>query len=531
MDFDIVIKNGRIIDGIGNPCFRADVGIKNSKIAKIGRLTGISATRELDATGLVVSPGYIDTHSHSDLMLLVEPEAEQKIMQGITTEILGQDGLSVAPLPVPIFESWKKRLAGLLGTPKIEWDWVSVGDYFQRLERSGTATNVAYLVPHGAVRACVMQFEDRSPTTKELAQMQDLVDQSMRAGAIGLSTGLIYPPCTYAKGTEELITLCKLVGAFRGVFVIHMRNESDFIMEALNETIEISNETGVAVHISHLKVAGRRNWDKIDHVLKRIDEARVQGIDITFDQYPYIAGSTMLAAVLPPWVMVGGTEEALKRLKDPKEREKIKKDIDQGIPGWENIVGRGDWNDILVSFVPSEKNRQFMGKRIPEIANLVGKDPADTAFDLLIEEDLVVSMVTFWGSESLVYTAMRHPQGMFATDGLLGGKPHPRVYGTYPRILGKCVREDHIIALEEAVRKMTSFPAQRFGLRDRGLIREGMAGDITIFDPDHVLDKATFEDPIQFPEGIKYVLVNGVVVKEGNHHMGSLPGRVLRHQR
>ncbi|MFQ5822015.1 MAG: amidohydrolase family protein, partial [Candidatus Heimdallarchaeota archaeon] len=224
------------------------------------------------------------------------------------------------------------------------------------------------------------------------------------------------------------------------------------------------------------------------------------------------------------------TEEALKRLKDPKEREKIKKDIDQGIPGWENIVGRGDWNDILITFAPSEKNRQFMGKRIPEIANLVGKDPADTAFDLLIEEDLVVSMVTFWGSESLVYAAMRHPQGMFATDGLLGGKPHPRAYGTYPRILGKCVREDQIIALEEAVRKMTSFPAQRFGLRDRGLIREGMAGDITIFDPDHVLDKATFEDPIQFPEGIEYVLVNGVVVKEGNHHTGCLPGRVLRHQ-
>lgn len=529
--YDILIQNGLIIDGSTKPRFKADIGLRDGIIQRIGNLAGVKANQTFNVEGLIVCPGFIDVHSHSDLMLLVEPEAEQKIMQGITTEILGQDGLSVAPLPVSILESWKKRLAGLLGVPAIEWDWTSVEDYFQRLERRGTATNVAYLVPHGAVRACVMKFEDRSATTKELAQMQDLVVQSMQAGAIGLSTGLIYPPCTYARGAKELITLCKLVAAFRGVFVIHMRNESDYIMEALNETIEVGKEAGVAVHISHLKVAGRRNWDKIDQVLNQIDEARSQGIDITYDQYPYIAGSTMLAAVLPPWVMVGGTEEALKRLKDPKEREKIKRDIDQGIPGWENIVGRGDWNDILVTFAPSVKNRQFMGKRIPEIANHVGKDPADIAFDLLIEEDLAVSMVTFWGSEALVYTAMRHPQGMFGTDGLLGGRPHPRVYGTYPRILGKCVREDQIIALEEAVRKMTSFPAQRFGFRDRGLIKEGMAGDITIFDPDHVLDKATFGEPIQFPEGIEHVIVNGVVVKEGKHHTGSLPGKVLRHQR
>ncbi len=527
--YDIILRNGKLIDGTTNPGYDANIGIQNGRLQRIGHIGGEQAAQIIDVEGLVVSPGFIDTHSHSDLMLLVEPKATQKIMQGITTEILGQDGISVAPHPVTISQSWRKQLSGLLGNPSIEWDWNSVGEYFQRLEKKGTATNVAYLVPHGTVRTCVMELENRAATPEELGQMEKQIDQAMQEGAIGMSTGLIYPPCVYAKGQSELIALCKRVSAYNGVFVIHMRNESDQIIEALQETVEIGNAANIAIHISHIKVAGRRNWDKMELLLKGIDEARELGSDITVDQYPYIAGSTMLAAVLPPWVHVGGTDEVLKRLKDPETREKIKMDIKRGLPGWENIVGRGDWNDILITYLPSEKNRQFTGKRIPEIANLMGKDHADTAFDLLIEEDLTVSMVTFWGSEKMVTTAMRHPVQMVGTDGLLGGKPHPRVYGTCPRILGKYVREEQIISLEEAIRKMTSLPAQRFGFHDRGLIREGMIGDLVCFDPEHVIDTATFEEPHQFPVGIEYVLVNGIVVKEGNQHTGALPGQILRH--
>jgi len=530
MMFDILIKDGLIIDGTTNPGFRADIGLRDGKINRIRNLAKAEASQTINAQDHVVSPGFIDTHSHSDLMLLVEPEAKQKIMQGITTEILGQDGISIAPHPITISESWRKHLSGLLGDPPVEWDWETVADYFQRVETQGTATNVAYLVPHGTVRACVMEMEDRDATPEELAQMEAVIDHAMQDGAVGMSTGMIYTPCVYAKGTKELIALCKRVAAHGGVFVIHMRNESDQIIDAFQETVEIGKAADVAIHISHIKVAGRRNWDKIDLLLQSIDDARAQGNDVTVDQYPYIAGSTMLAAILPPWVHEGGTSEVLRRLTDPETREKIIQDINQMRPGWENIVGRGGWNDIMITHLPSKKNHQFIGKRVSEIAQLVGKPPADTAFDLLIEEDLTVSMVTFWGNEETVTTAMRHPVQMVGTDGLLGGKPHPRVYGTCPRILGKYTREEQVLTLEDAIRKMTSLPAQRFGFQDRGLIREGLAGDLVIFDPKQIIDKATFEDPHQYSEGIEYVLVNGTVVKKGDTHTGNLPGKILRHK-
>jgi N-acyl-D-amino-acid deacylase len=515
---ELLIRGGRIIDGSGNPWYRADLAIGNGRIAAIGKLE-MAAERVIDAEGLVVAPGFIDTHSHSDLMLLAEPDSEMKIMQGITTEIVGQDGLGEAPIRDDLIEDWRRYLSGLNGDPEIEWDWRSFSEYLRRLEEAGPATNVASLVGHGNLRLLSMGMDNRKPTGEELDGMRALLGEALEEGALGLSTGLIYPPCSYSD-LEELTSLCQVVKAHGGIFVAHIRNEGDGLLEALDEVITVGRRTGVPIHVSHLKASGERNWGRVAEALEKIESARAEGIDITFDQYPYIAGSTYLSSLIPSWAHEGGPKKMLERIRDEDSRRRIIEDMESP---------RGEkWDGIVISYVKTEKNRPLVGRRIGEAASEMGLSPQELVLKLVEEEENAASMILFSMSEIDVKTAMRSRLGMICTDGLILGTPHPRAYGSFPRVLGRYARDEGLLSLEEAVRKMTSLPAQRFGLMDRGLLRPGLAADITIFDPESVIDKATFEDPRRFPEGIEYVIVNGAIAVEDGAYKGVRAGRVLK---
>jgi len=519
---DLVIKDGRVMDGACNPWFRADIAVIQGRIAAIGMLDADAET-VIDAEGLVVAPGFIDTHSHSDLMLMAEPEARQKIMQGITTEVVGQDGLGEAPLRDDVVDDWRRYLSGLNGDPDIDWDWRSFADYLDKLEAAGPATNVASLVGHGNLRLLTMGMEDRTPTTPEIEEMKGLLAEAMQQGAFGLSTGLIYPPCVYAD-TYELVELCKVAADYGGIFVVHMRNEGARLLESIDEVVAVGKGAGVPVHISHFKASGERNWGKVVDALRMLEQARMEGVELTVDQYPYVAGSTFLSSLLPVWAHEGGTERMLERLQNQETRTRMVADMREDERGG----GRG-WGNILVTSVSTEGNKRFEGKSIEEIAEARSQSPLDAVFDLILEEENAVSMVSFSMSEEDIRTVMRSPLQMVCTDGLVLGKPHPRAYGSFPRVLGRYVREG-VLDLQEAVRKMTSLPAQTFGFHDRGLLRPGMCADIIIFDPDTVIDNATYQDPIQFPEGIEYVVVNGVVTVDGGDNTGARAGQVLRHR-
>lgn len=519
--FDLIVKGGRVVDGSGNPWYRADVAVTGGRIAAVGRLSS-DAERIIDAGGLVVAPGFIDTHSHSDLMLMAEPEAGQKIMQGVTTEVVGQDGLGEAPLRDDVIEDWRRYLSGLNGDPDIDWSWRSFAEYLDRLEAAGPATNVASLVGHGNLRLLAVGMEDRPPTPPEFDEMKGLLAEAMRQGAFGLSTGLIYPPCVYAD-SAELVELCRVVAAYGGLFVVHMRNEGDRLLESIDEVVAVGREAGVPVHISHFKASGKRNWGKVGDALELLEQARMEGVDVTVDQYPYTAGSTFLGSLLPVWAHEGGTARMLERLRDKSTRRRIASDM--------SVEGRSrdwGWGNILVTSVKTEGNRQFEGETVEEIAEARRQTPIDVVLNLILEEENAVTMVGFSMSEDDVRTVMRSPLQMVCTDGIVLGKPHPRAYGSFPRVLGRYVREG-VLRLEGAVRKMTSLPARTFGLHNRGLLRPGMCADITIFNPETVIDRATYQDPVQFPEGVEYVIVNGEVTVEDGEHTGVRAGHVLRH--
>jgi len=519
--FDLIVKGGRVVDGAGNPWYRADVAIHEGKIVAIGRLGG-KADHLISVEGLVVAPGFIDTHSHSDLMLMAEPEARQKVMQGVTTEIVGQDGLGEAPLQDDVVDDWRRYLSGLNGDPDIEWSWRSFDEYLNRLESARPAINVASLVGHGNLRLLAMGMENRPPTASELEEMKRLLDEAMAQGAFGMSTGLIYPPCVYAE-TAELTELCRVVSSRGGVFVAHMRNEGDKLFESIDEVIAIGRDTGIPVQISHFKASGRQNWGKVVEALEMLDRARTEGVDVTVDQYPYIAGSTFLSSLLPSWALEGGTARMMERLGDEATRKRIAAEM--------SGAGRGrewGWEGILVTSVKSERNRRFEGKTVGKIAEERRQEPVEAVLSLIVEEENAVGMASFSMSEDDVRTVMRSRLQMVCTDGIVLGKPHPRVYGSFPRVLGPYVREG-VLRLEDAVRKMTSMPAQRFGLLDRGLLRPGMRADVVVFDPETVADRATFQDPHQFPQGIEYVIVNGTVTVDGGNHTGARAGKVLRH--
>ncbi|MEK6323085.1 MAG: D-aminoacylase [Acidobacteriota bacterium] len=525
---DLILKRGTIIDGTGRPGIVGDVAIRRDWILAIdapGSLQG--APDELECKGLVIAPGFIDTHSHSDLRVLEDPELPMKVRQGITLEVFGQDGISVAPIRKADRPQMERSLAGLLGRLDREWDWESVGEYLTSVERAQPALDCSYLIPHGAVRLNAMGMEDARATPAEIIAMQELIRQSMREGALGMSTGLIYPPCCFAD-TAELIELCKAVAEFDGVFVAHMRSESDYLEDAVAEMIEIGKHSGVRVHISHFKVAGRENWPVIDGVLEMVRIARAEGMRLTADQYPYIAGSTMLGAILPPWAHAGGVEQTLMRLASTEARGRMRDAmLDRSRSEWDNFWKWSGPEGIILSDIPSGHHPEFVGKSVADAAAIARKADngaseqaaAEFALDLLAEERMGVGMISFSQSEEVVQKIMREPYVNVCTDGLLGGKPHPRAYGTYPRILGRYVRELNLLTLEEAVRKMGGLAAETFQLKGYGLIEEGAQANLVVFDPQRVIDRATFEDSKQFPIGIEHVIVEGrTMIEYGEQH-------------
>lgn len=529
--FDIVIRNGRIIDGTGSPWYAGDVGIRAGRIAAIGRLDGAAARQTVDAAGMVVAPGFIDMLGQSEMSILIEPSLPSKIFQGITTEITGEGG-SAAPLDDSIIAADRADYDRYGITP----DWRTLGEYFARLERQGIGINLASYVGATQVRRMVLGDSNRTPTDGELERMKALVRDAMRDGAVGVSTALQYPPAPYAS-TEELIALAAEAAKLGGVYASHMRSEGDRIDAALDETFRIGREAGIPVEIWHLKVAGKRNWGRMPHVVARIDSARRAGIDVAADTYAYPAWFNSMSAFVPPWAHDGGTASLLQRLRDPATRRRIRRDMLTPSTTWDN-----EWQEIpgpqavIIGVVRNPALEPYLGKTLADVAAMRRTDPLETLLDLLVEDEAATSVAVFGMSERDVALALEQPwvsidndsQGT-APDGPLGRlHPHPRAYGTFPRILRKYVREQHRLTLEEAIRKFSSLPAQRMRLGDRGILKVGMWADVVVFDPDSVRDRATFADPNQLSEGMRWVLVNGIPVIADGQATGALPGQVIR---
>ncbi len=524
--FDILIRNARIVSGSGNPWFNGDLGVIEGRIAAIGRLDAARAARTIDAAGRVACPGFIDGHTHSDLFLLAEPRAEAKVLQGVTTENLGLDGMSVAPIEAAAVAGWRKHLSGLTGDPGVDWTWRGFADYLDAVDAAAPSLNVTSYVGLGTLRLKVMGMTDRAASGAEIAAMKSLAAEAMEEGARGISAGLIYAPGLY-QGTEEVVAIAKVVRDYDGIYDVHLRSEGGHVMEALDEVIGIGRASGIPILITHFKVNGKDNWGRAGEALAKVDDARRQGVEVHIAQYPYTAGSTMLHAVIPPWYHAKGPDALIGMLGE--DREAIKRDIRER-HDFENFVAGCGWERIVVSSVSGAANKRFEGKPVSEIAALKGlDDPADAALDLLAEEELSVGMIVFSMDEADVVEIMRHPTMSVISDGLLGGgKPHPRAFGAFPRILGRYVREKGVLRLEEAVRKMTALSAEKLRLKTKGLLAEGYDADIVVFDPDTVIDNATFDNPRQPPTGIDLVIVNGQVVVADGRHTGATPGRTIR---
>lgn len=531
--YDILIRNGRVVDGSGNPWFRADIGIIGDRIAFIGPAdASITAKRTIDAKGLVVAPGFIDMLGQSETSLLIDKSAFSKVTQGITTEITGEGG-SIAPVNQRLIDEAKPFTQHF----KLTIDWRSLDEYFNRLEKQGSGVNLGTFVGATQVRAVVIGDDDRAPTAEELKQMQEMVNDAMDDGALGLSTSLIYPPAFFAK-TEELIALAKVAAKKGGIYATHMRNEGDREMEAIDEALRIGKEANIPVEIFHLKVAGQRNWGRMRDVIAKIEQARAEGLDVTADQYPYIAGATSLGASIPPKYHDGGTEKFIARLKDPAQRAAMKADLENtGDTPWEKLwVGAGGADGVLILSVLDQSLKPYEGKTVAQAAKMQNKDVFDTLFDLLIADHDNIGAAYFMIGEEDLRTALRQPFVGVGTDhsavNLTGplseGKAHPRGYGSFPRILGKYVREEKLLRLEDAIRKMTSLAAQRVHFENRGLLRPDFYADVTIFDPQTITDVATFEDPNRASKGVEYVIVNGVLELEEGKLTEKVGGRPLR---
>lgn len=543
--YSLLIKNGKIIDGTGNPWLYADVAVKGERIVRIGQIEGDSSEKTIDAKNLLVCPGFIDQHSHADLVFVIADQykyLEGRIRQGITTEILGNCGISVTPVDNQS-KGLMKAVTGWMTPEDVPWDWETMADYLSLLEEKGVPVNVGSLTGHGAVRAAAMGFRSGRPVYDEMERMKKNLVQALEQGSFGMSLGLIYAPGMYAD-TKELIELSKVVKRYDGIVTSHVRGSSETNLFAERELIRIGERSGCRVHRSHNEALGREHWDKIAKSLKMEEEARDRGIDIAYDMFPYTAAMTMMIAIYPPWALEGGWEGLAKRLQQPETRKQIEEDIEEMVPGWptwkegswpHNLVKATGWENIHIGYIPSEKNKKCEGLNLRELGEKVGKTPFDAISDLLVDERGAISQLIFGVSgdretDTPIRQLITHRLGGFATDAIdIGaGRPHPAAYGTYPRILGKYVREERLLPLEEAVRKMTSFPANRLNLKGRGLIREGFFADLVIFDGARIIDRATYENPRQFPEGIEYVIVNGKILFEKGDLHPIKAGKVLR---
>ncbi len=527
--YDLIIRNGKIVDGTGNPWFLGDVAVRGDRIVAVGRVPPGQALREIDARGLVVAPGFIDMHSHSDYVLFEDGDAQSKVRQGVTTEVLGE-GQSAGP-------SKGKRDPRRVTVHGKEYSWTTLGGYFEALEKAGISVNVASYVGADNVWEAVMGKSYARPSAEQLEEMKGLVDEAMKDGAFGLSTMLAMPPGSLAT-TDDLVELCKVVHRHGGLYSTHNRNEGTEVLTAVKEAITIGERAGVPVDVIHLKIADRKLWGHMSEVVALIEDARRRGVNVQANVYPYTRGNNDLASIIPPWAHEGGTARMLERLKDPKQRERMKKDIREGIPGWYDhftAVG-GDWGRMLVSgkgaYEGLTMDRVIAGRKDRP------PDDLDVLFDVLIEEGGSVPTVYAHHTEKDMQLALAQPWCSIGSDGsalsvegpLRRGNPHPRSFGTFPRVLGVYVRELKVLRLEDAVRKMTSLSAAKLGIRDRGLLRAGNFADLTLFDPERVIDHATYEKPFQYPDGIPYVIVNGKVVIDQGKHTGARPGRAIRHE-
>jgi len=528
--FDVLIRNGTVYDGTGAPGRRVDVGIRGDRIAAVGDLSGASAAAIVDARGLAVAPGFINMLSWATESMLVDGRSQGDVRQGVTTQIFGE-GSSMGPLTPEM----KKRAYEEMGDIKYEITWDTLSGYLKELERRGVSQNVASFLGATTVREYVIGLEDRQPTPAQMEQMRALVRREMEAGALGIGSSLIYAPAFYAT-TEELIELCKVAAQYRGKYISHMRSEGSRLLEAVDELIRISREANIPAEIYHLKAAGQANWPKMDQVIAKVEAARAEGLKITADMYTYTAGATGLDAAMPPWVLDGGYEAAYKRLRDPDTRKKIAQAIRTGGADWENLyLAAGSPDRVILVGFKNDALKPLTGKTLTEVAKLRNEDPVDTIMNLVLEDQSRVGAVYFMMSEENLRKQIRLPWVSFGSDAasmspeppFTNSSAHPRAYGNFARLLGKYVREEKVIPLEEAIRRLTGLPATNLELDRRGFIREGMFADITVFDPATIAGRATFEKPHQFAVGTVHVFVNGTQVLKNGEHTNARPGRAL----
>jgi N-acyl-D-amino-acid deacylase len=529
-DFDVIIKGGAVYDGTGGEAQRVDLAIKGDRIAGLGDFKDASAKTIVNASGLAVAPGFINMLSWSTESLIQDGRSQSEIRQGVTTEIMGE-GESMGPMNDRVREFMLKQQADI----KYDITWKTLTEYLQFLEKRGISCNVASFIGATTIRQNVIGFDDRPPTPQELDQMRELVRKEMEAGALGIGTSLIYPPAFYAK-TDELIELCKVAAKYKGKYISHMRSEGNQLLEAFDDLLRISRGAGIPAEVYHIKAAGQKNWGKIDNLLSRIESAQKEGLNIRANMYTYTAGGTGLDACFPPWTEDGGYPALFKRLRDPATRERIKGEVKLDSDKWENLyLSAGSPDRIILVGFKSEKLKPLTGKSLAEVAKMRGKDPIDTAMDLVAEDESRIGAVYFMMSEENVKKEIAKPWISFGSDEasqapegvFLKSNPHPRAYGNFARVLGKYVRDEKVIALPEAIRRLSALPATNLGLDHRGFLKEGMFADVVVFDPATIADHATFEKPQQYATGVKHVFVNGAQVIKDGEHTGAKPGRAL----
>ncbi len=530
-DYDLILRNGTVYDGSGSPGIVADVAVDADTIAAVGDLADARGTTEIDVSGLAVAPGFINMLSWANTSLIADGRGLSDIVQGVTLEVMGE-GSSMGPLNDEMRQRMQERQTDV----QYEVSWTTLDEYLRWLVDRGVSPNVASFMGATTARVYVLGYEDRAPTPDELEQMRGLVRQAMEDGAMGLSSALMYAPAYYAR-TDELIALAQVAGEHGGMYISHMRDEANHILDALDELLTVAREANVPAEIYHLKASGHRNWSKLRDVIDRVEAARQQGLRITADMYTYHASSTGLDATMPPWVQEGGHDAWVERLKDPEIRARVKREMKDPDAGWENTyLNAGSAENVLLVDFRTDSLRYLTGKTLAEVAAMRRTSPEETAMDLVIQDDSRVGCVFFTMSEDNIRTKIAVPWVSFASDGaalapegvFLNSQPHPRAYGTFARLLGKYVREERVIPLEEAIRKLTSLPASNLGLEDRGRLEPGYFADVVVFDPANITDNATFEQPHQLATGVVHVFVNGEQVIRDGEHTGALPGRVVR---